>query len=649
MTDAFMADESTATKKDEQSKKAESSGDGCKEGDNSLQSERKLSLEQKDDDHSSSNNQDKSYVDAVKPQESPKTELSPRAIPVEITDPWNVSDREDRSPIQRLKKLAIEISQAEDGSPKGGSPLEKFIQAKVSAKSSTTKKVDLPFAKVDTTNDDDKLQSSDKKTYVKRQKQGLDSVGRDGTSKNVVVAQETNPTVKSASQKQKSYNKNIGLPFTSIVESKKQPKVSKTEQTKSISTMTKVAIRDKDLLAKRPLPSKKDRTTIKRKQTMHEPSMLQGIFTDPATDLKKYSTPTPFTPAKSGKRLGSGNKISVAPTDKKFGILVEVTKLKNSSKNVDTTLKNKDVTAKADPVAIKNEENVVATKDNEKVVVAVAQEKAVVEEPTKAEKIVSLAKEVIDEQEIELSSSSFQPVISGSADTPLDSSKTLFSISKSEPQKESSQDNNLSLSGEKSSKISQKSVDISEESSDLAALLANPDGGRDFDSPTITLPDFAGYSGGISNGEQQDVTYEDIAFNSKQVETMKNTEEQYWAVPVESLGSGVANALGNAVGGVVYIGKVISGNSGKRAKKSAPKKTQTLTAIKKPLKRGQQVKEIMADKVGGGVGGIITGVGQMAKGGANVVVGTLGCIGGALVCLSGAKLHEEPKLVKKRK
>jgi hypothetical protein len=655
MTDTFRADDSSETIKDGQTDMTEPSNFGCKGVAISLHSGRRASSDEKEGRKNSPQKQETANDGSAKPLAVPKVVVSPRTEPQEITDPWNASDRGEKTPIQRLKKLATEISQTEDNNSQGISPLENFIRNKVSSKSSAPKKGNVPFIKdIPTNNAGSKRASAVTSVAKKQPKKPLINVGSSVENK-FAVKVEAKPPAKTASQRQKNYNIEVGLPFSTSASktSKKQLFVTKVVAPHRQTHVSKAVVKGKKLLAKSAKTSQPSRTTIKRKEGMREPTMLQAVFSNNAEDFSQNSNHLPFAPVKNSNRSVASKKISVAPTEQRFGVLVEIKKLKDSRKEEKNVLKNGGFIPmdKAGPVIAKQQDN-----------------KVVEEQATNVEKIISLAQDTINQQAKELESSTFKPVVSGVQDAPLDSSKTLFSIAaKSKPQKVDSQELHHSsptvddalpsqktvdwtssdLSSQDSSNNKQHEVEVSVSSSSLAGLLADRDVGSASESPTIILPDFAGYSGGISNSEQQDTAQVNIAFNTMQANKMNNDEEQYWAVPVESLGSGVANALGNAVGGVVHIGKVISGNSGKKHKKRPAAKAKTVIAVKAPLKRGQQVKEIMANKVGSGVGGIITGVGQMAKGGANVVVGTLGCLGGALVCLSGAKVDNKTKLIKK--
>jgi hypothetical protein len=107
--------------------------------------------------------------------------------------------------------------------------------------------------------------------------------------------------------------------------------------------------------------------------------------------------------------------------------------------------------------------------------------------------------------------------------------------------------------------------------------------------------------------------------------------EQYWEVPVEGLGAGVAHLLGDAVGGVVNAGKAIGG-IGRKKGKTVRKKSRK-NASNNASNNASRLRSIT---VRGGVKNIFSGAGLIVKGGAGIVVGSLGCLGGALVCMSGA-------------
>jgi hypothetical protein len=120
--------------------------------------------------------------------------------------------------------------------------------------------------------------------------------------------------------------------------------------------------------------------------------------------------------------------------------------------------------------------------------------------------------------------------------------------------------------------------------------------------------------------------------------------DMYWLVPVESLGSGIASALGDAVGGIVNAGQSLGGKRKKRktSKKSTPRPNPTVNNPGKPVKYKQSSGSIMSGTVSGGFKNILFGAGQIVKGGtgivkggAGIVVGSLGCLGGAIVCMTG--------------
>ncbi|MBF0357318.1 MAG: hypothetical protein HQL70_01850 [Magnetococcales bacterium] len=223
-----------------------------------------------------------------------------------------------------------------------------------------------------------------------------------------------------------------------------------------------------------------------------------------------------------------------------------------------------------------------------------------VSRPSTVDKIVTLAEKAVDRQQNDLNSSTFKPVYSGAEAVPMGSSKTLFSISKPETEAQSLQ------------------------------------------------PDF----GAISTQKSEERPSYEFTMTASMARTRNaaGEEEQYWSVPVETLGSGVANMLGNAVGGVVHVSQVITGGTKRKVTskpKAKPQAAKSVNVVNVPLKRGQRVKKAMANKIGSGIGGIFSGVGEVAKGGANIVVGTLGCIGGALVCVTGAKVGADNRAQKK--
>ncbi|MBF0194077.1 MAG: hypothetical protein HQL71_05940 [Magnetococcales bacterium] len=138
-------------------------------------------------------------------------------------------------------------------------------------------------------------------------------------------------------------------------------------------------------------------------------------------------------------------------------------------------------------------------------------------------------------------------------------------------------------------------------------------------------------------------------YKPAEVNTAMAAKNQYngdnnFLVPVESLGSGIASALGDAVGGIVNAGKSLGGKSKKKKKNKKPTANTNSSASKpiKPVKYRLSAGSIMSGTVSGGFHNIVYGAGQIVKGGtgivkggAGIVVGSLGCLGGAIVCMSG--------------
>lgn len=113
-------------------------------------------------------------------------------------------------------------------------------------------------------------------------------------------------------------------------------------------------------------------------------------------------------------------------------------------------------------------------------------------------------------------------------------------------------------------------------------------------------------------------------------------------VPVESLGSGVANLLGDAVGGVVKGSltvaslfsskKKVAGRGGKgvAVRSGQAGQPQRMNLVTTPTQRS--VKK-SGEQVGGGLHAVFNGVGQVVMGGVSIITGTAGCLTGAVVCI----------------
>ncbi|MBF0448140.1 MAG: hypothetical protein HQL67_08080 [Magnetococcales bacterium] len=112
-----------------------------------------------------------------------------------------------------------------------------------------------------------------------------------------------------------------------------------------------------------------------------------------------------------------------------------------------------------------------------------------------------------------------------------------------------------------------------------------------------------------------------------------------WEVPVEGLGDGIVNTLGDAVGGIVNLGRKIF-RFGKKTKKTGavqgrirPIQPTADTRIQK-VNQGHAIKVYMIGQTVSGVYNIVTGIGQVVKGGVQILVGLVGYVGGVLVFLS---------------
>ncbi|MEI6413994.1 MAG: hypothetical protein WCP34_06990 [Pseudomonadota bacterium] len=96
-------------------------------------------------------------------------------------------------------------------------------------------------------------------------------------------------------------------------------------------------------------------------------------------------------------------------------------------------------------------------------------------------------------------------------------------------------------------------------------------------------------------------------------------------VPVESLGTGIYNILGDMVGGVVTLARALGGGVKQAV---APDPTSQASGTTQ-----------MADKMVRGVRGVFSGAGEIVKGGGNIVVGTIGVVTMPVVEAVGAVIH----------
>lgn len=117
--------------------------------------------------------------------------------------------------------------------------------------------------------------------------------------------------------------------------------------------------------------------------------------------------------------------------------------------------------------------------------------------------------------------------------------------------------------------------------------------------------------------------------------TGKEKEEQIWEVPVEGLGTGIVNALGSAVGGMVFVGRKIGGwVTGNKSDKPAVKSRKN-TATSSPVPNvGMGIKVLMVQEMGDGLQSMIAGTGQVVGGVLRLLFGIVGYLGGFLIALS---------------
>jgi hypothetical protein len=496
--------------------------------------------------------------------------LADRAGPTQIKDPWNVKDRGEKTPIQKLEKLAAGMSEKASDKPRKLSPLDSFIRGKSSSAVST-------------------------------QKSRSDGADR---AKIVTTKSATLKLDKTQSERQQGYAASVGIPFLSPAKENKKSNYTKTVSPVGLDNVSP-AQRATVSPAQRAVVSQ--HAAIKRKQAMDQPDTLLAIFSGVDQTPEPNSRPSFYSPAKElPTERGSApaaEKI-VAPPGKRYG-----------------------QAAVTDKIDVRNDG-----------------------QSQRVQKVIALAEATAKRKQMMRKSGSFDPVFSDTDAAPSNPSKTLFSITNEAARIAGWQSDSVTYEDpvEQDSpnftpaKLLQEStVTNNQQASDVPAVSANMTESIAEDSES-TLQDLAAKPGQDVGG----VAVKSQKIDEVQVDMTLNTlaagnqdgDDKYWVVPVESLGSGVAHMLGDAVGGVVYIGQALAGNKKRKLIHKPPAVPQAIVNDGgAALKRGQRVKAIMANKVGGGVWGVFSGVGQVAKGGASIVVGSLGYLGGALVYLSGAK------------
>ncbi|MBF0123857.1 MAG: hypothetical protein HQL60_00815, partial [Magnetococcales bacterium] len=109
-------------------------------------------------------------------------------------------------------------------------------------------------------------------------------------------------------------------------------------------------------------------------------------------------------------------------------------------------------------------------------------------------------------------------------------------------------------------------------------------------------------------------------------------------IPVESLGTGIFNALGDMVGGVVQITRSLKKRAGGASAPVAPIADDYEEDFgSKPIAAASSTVR-MANRMTSGVLGVVTGVGDIVKGGSNIVVGTVGVVTAPVVSAVGSVL-----------
>ena len=124
------------------------------------------------------------------------------------------------------------------------------------------------------------------------------------------------------------------------------------------------------------------------------------------------------------------------------------------------------------------------------------------------------------------------------------------------------------------------------------------------------------------------------------------------SVPVESLTTGIVNALGDAVGSVVSQGRKASTKRqklrGERVHQEIPRAAPVVERIVRQSSMAAQKKNSrsvliasphdysarMGGRVIGGVQGIFAGAGSIVVGGTDIALGVVGCVTGTVGCLT---------------
>ncbi len=113
-------------------------------------------------------------------------------------------------------------------------------------------------------------------------------------------------------------------------------------------------------------------------------------------------------------------------------------------------------------------------------------------------------------------------------------------------------------------------------------------------------------------------------------------------VPVEGLGLGIVNLLGDAVGGVIRTGRGVGALVGGRKKSSGRNAViQETMRLPAPLPAPEpasafESSALMGGRVVHGVSGILSGTGAILVGGRDIVVGAVGCVTGTVGCVTDA-------------
>lgn len=163
-------------------------------------------------------------------------------------------------------------------------------------------------------------------------------------------------------------------------------------------------------------------------------------------------------------------------------------------------------------------------------------------------------------------------------------------------------------------------------------------------SVVVTVPERAlsGDQGGAEGRSQPLTLSPDIPLVRRAETKSQESKEEHpqrplvtLDVPVQGLGTGVAYALGDAVGLVVGSSKVVATKIASKVKKAKREKKPSKVPVQKNRRKSLSVRTpselsaYMGGRVVHGIEGVFSGGGMVLRGGKEVFLGTVGCLSSA--------------------